>query len=359
MWSMKDWGGMGMTMQTINSNAYRDNMDRAVPRRHDYTRAFESGDWASWQREFREELRKTCGLAAIAAQNNGVPLNPRQEGVEHYPTYTREKWYIQSEPGIENAFYLLLPKEGNGPSPLVLTPHGHGRRGKEVYVANFETEQEEQESLAGDRDIAVQAVEAGYAAIAMDVRGFWEMALEEDMRKGKNNSCTEMQKRAYMYGRTLIGERVYDMGRLIDYALTRPEIDGNRIAITGNSGGGTVSLFAAALDERISVCVPGSYFNTFRASIMSMEHCLCNHIPGMLQLGEMYDVAGLIAPRPLLAVNGVNDPIYPSVAAKEAFGHVQRIYAAMGVPERCELYLGDGGHRYYKAPVWPYMKKYL
>jgi hypothetical protein len=346
-------------MKSFNAIAYRDNMDRAVPRRYDYTTALESGDWARWQREFREELRNTTGLAAVAAQNEGVPLNPRLEGVEQFSTYNREKWYVQSEPGIEIAFYLLLPKEGKGPFPLVLTPHGHGRRGKEVYVANFESEKEEQESMAGDRDIAIQAVEAGYAAIAMDVRGFWEMAYEADMVKGKNNSCTEMQKRAYMYGRTLIGERVYDMGRLIDYALTRSEIDGSRIAITGNSGGGTVSLFAAALDERIKVCVPGSYFNTYHASIMSMEHCLCNHIPGILHLGEMYDVVGLIAPRPMLAVNGVKDPIYPSASAKEAFEHVQRIYEAMGVPERCELYLGDGGHRYYKTPVWPFMKKYL
>jgi dienelactone hydrolase len=349
----------GVSMQTLNPTTYIENMDRAVPRRYDYTKVIETGNWEDWQRKFREELRETTGLAAVAAQNAGLPLKPRQEGVEHFPTYTREKMYIQSEPGIEIAFYLLLPKVGQGPFPLVLTPHGHGRRGKEVYVANFESEQEEKESMEGDRDIAVQAVEAGYAAIAMDVRGFWEMGYEEDVRKGKNNSCTEMQKRAYMYGRTLIGERVYDMGRLIDYASTRPEIDDSRIAITGNSGGGTVSLFTAALDERISVCVPGSYFNTFHASIMGMEHCLCNHIPGMMHLGEMYDVVGLIAPRPLLAVNGVKDPIYPSAAAKEAFEHVQRIYEARGVPERCELYLGHGGHRYYKAPVWPFMKKYL
>jgi dienelactone hydrolase len=346
-------------MQTFNSNVYKKNLDSAVPRRFDYTKALESGNLAEWQREFREELSRLSGLEAISALNAGLPLNPREDGVVHFPTYTREKWYIQSEPGIEIPFYLLLPKKGEGPYPLVLTPHGHGRRGKEVYVANYESEEEEKGGAEGERDIAIQAVEAGFAAIAMDVRGFWEMAFEEDVRAERKNSCTEMQKRAYMYGRTLIGERVYDMGRLIEYAATRPEIDGDRIAITGNSGGGTVSLFAAALDPRISICVPGSYFNTFHSSIMSMSHCLCNFIPGILQLGEMYDVTGLIAPRPLLAVNGADDRIYPSAAAKEAFGHVKRIYTAMDAAERCELYLGDGGHRYYKEPVWPFVKKYL
>jgi len=168
----------------------------------------------------------------------------------------------------------------------VLTPHGHGRRGKEVYVGNFEDEDEQQRALEGDRDIAVQAVTAGYATIAPDVRGFWEMARAEELVDKKNNSCAELQKRALMFGRTLIGERVHDMGRLIDYAATRPELDTSRVVITGNSGGGTVSLFATACDERISVAVPGSYFCTFVASIVSVYHCPCNIVPGIMGLAR-------------------------------------------------------------------------
>jgi len=73
----------------------------------------------------------------------------------------------------------------------------------------------------------------------------------------------------------------------------------------------------------------------------------------------MYDIAGLIAPRPLLAVNGRDDPIFPIAATREAFGHVQAIYSAFGVPERCELYVGDGGHRYYKERVWSFVREQL
>jgi hypothetical protein len=87
----------------------KENLDRAVSRRYNYKKALESGNWAEWQRTFREELRSLSGLAAIAAQNEGLPLSPRADGVKHLPTYTRGKWYIQSEPGIEIAFYLLLP----------------------------------------------------------------------------------------------------------------------------------------------------------------------------------------------------------------------------------------------------------
>ncbi|OUS77270.1 hypothetical protein B1748_09005 [Paenibacillus sp. MY03] len=343
------------------TEAYMQHLGGQADRAFDYTRPLANGEWPEWQRAFRERLTDLTGLSRIREQNRGLPLLPRCTETAEFPGYRREKWYIQVEPGVESAFYLLLPETSKPPLPLVLTPHGHGKRGKEVYVGNYEDEKEREESLAGERDVALQAVQEGYAVIAMDVRGFWEMGREEDLLAGKKSSCDELQRRAYMYGRTLIGERVYDMGRLIDYAATRPEIDTGRIAITGNSGGGTVSFFTGALDERISVCVPSAYYSTFRGSIMHVPHCLCNFIPGMMDLGEMYDISGLIAPRPALFVNGMEDRIFPIESAREAFAHTQAIYNAIDGPnsDRCELYEGNGGHRYYKKRVWSFIQKHF
>ncbi|MDF2721368.1 MAG: hypothetical protein K0Q59_1043 [Paenibacillus sp.] len=345
-------------MIVFDTKSYLDNLDALPGKRLDYTTAEASGDWQGWQSRLREALKEKLGMHRIQA--DGVPLAPRLEASSAHEGYTLEKRYITTEPGVEIPFYLLLPTTaGNGPFPLVITPHGHGRRGKEVYVGNFEDDKERSDSLAGDRDIALQAVSEGYAVIAPDVRGFWEMSRAQEFDKKQNNSCTELQRSAMMYGRTLIGERVHDMGRLIDYAATRSEIDTSRIVITGNSGGGTVSLFAAAIDERISISIPGSYFCTFKRSIVSLSHCACNLVPGILELGEMYDVAGLIAPRPFLAVNGKDDRIYPVEGAREAFAHLQRIYAAMGQPDNCELFVGHEGHRYYKDRVWSFVKEHL
>ena len=145
------------------------------------------------------------------------------------------------------------------------------------------------------------------------------------------------------------------MARLIDWAIAHQGVDPARIAITGNSGGGTVSLFAAACDTRISVAVPGCYFNTFAGSIGSIIHCDCNYVPGILRLGEMHDIAGLIAPRHFLAVAGRDDPIFPVAHTQAAFAQLAKIYAAASVPDRCELYIGDGGHRYYKERVWSFI----
>lgn len=348
-------------MILFNTARYMQNLYKQTERAFDYNKAMQTGDWKKWQEAFREQLAELTGLNKMKEATKGLPLSPRKTEEVELADHTREKWYIATEPGIEIPFYLLLPKRAAGPLPLVLTPHGHGKKGKETYAGNYENEEERKETLAGERDVALQAVKEGYAVIAMDVRGFWEMSREEEFRADKVCSCDELQKRAFMFGRTLIGERVHDMGRLIDYAATRPEIDVSRIAITGNSGGGTVSFFTAALDERIKVCVPSSYFCTFEGSILNVRHCHCNYIPGMMELGEMYDVAGLIAPRPVLFVNGVEDEIFPIEHTREAFRHTQRIYAAMDPAraDHCELYEGNGGHRYYKERVWPFVREHF
>ena len=71
----------------------------------------------------------------------------------------------------------------------------------------------------------------------------------------------------------------------------------------------------------------------------------------------MYDVAGLIAPRPFCAIAGREDKIFPIASAREAFDRLKRIYEVAGVPDRCELFVGEGGHRYYKEGAWPFIRK--
>ena len=224
-------------------------------------------------------------------------------------SYVRESWRICTEPTVPLPCYLLRPKLAPPDPPLVLTPHGHGH--PHVYVGLFDSPEEEAQIREGERDIAVQAVEQGYLVIAPTTRAFGETRSPAEMDKNAVSSCRLQLMHDLLLGRTPIGDRVWDMSRLIDWAIERQGVDPARIAITGNSGGGTVSLFAAACDTRISVAVPGCYFNTFAGSIGSIIHCDCNYVPGILRLGEMHDIAGLIAPRPFLAVAGRDDPIFP------------------------------------------------
>lgn len=344
------------TMIHFNTPAYRENLQNATRPRFSYRNV---NDWESWRQDFRAALENALGLPLIRTATQDLPLSPRREESVEFETYTREKLTIDTESGIQIPFYLLLPKNVNSPLPVVLCPHGHERRGKEIYVGNYEDAHELSEGIEGEHNIALQAVEQGYAAIAPDVRGFWEMARLEEQQSKANNSCEELQRRALMFGRTLIGERVHDMGRLMDYAATRHEIDATKIIITGSSGGGTVSLFTAALDERIHIAAPSSYFCTFFDSIISIYHCPCNIVPGIMNLGEMYDVAGLIAPRPALMIHGREDDIYPFDATRVAFEHLKKIYGSQGVESNCELFAGAGGHRYYKARTWDFVREHL
>lgn len=346
-------------MLHFNTPAYLDHLAASTDRQFDYHQPLENGDWASWQSAFRERLGQALGLPGIREAARRAPVSSRLVETVELSSYVREKRFIVTEPGVEIPCYILLPRGASGPVPLVLTPHGHTKRGKEIYAGNYADEAEREQGEQGERDIALQAIAQGYAAIAPDVRGFHEMSQEVDYHNPIGRSCEELQRMAMMYGRTLIGERVHDIGRLLDYAATRPEIDSERVAITGNSGGGTVSLFAAAMDERIKVSAPSSYFCTFAASIVAVHHCVCNVVPGIMELGEMYDIAGLIAPRPFLAINGKEDPIFPIDGTRTAFQHVQNIYEARGCAANCELYEGEGGHRYYKARVWDFFGEHL
>jgi dipeptidyl aminopeptidase/acylaminoacyl peptidase len=121
----------------------------------------------------------------------------------------------------------------------------------------------------------------------------------------------------------------------------------------GNSGGGTISLFSAALLDRIAFAVPSCYFCTFRESVMSIYHCPDNFIPGLLKIAEMADILGLFAPKPVIIVAGEEDDIFPIQGTRRAFSDLQEIYAAAGAKNRCHLVVGSGGHRFYAEDAWP------
>jgi hypothetical protein len=123
------------------------------------------------------------------------------------------------------------------------------------------------------------------------------------------------------------GLRVWDVMRLIDHIDTRPDVALDHLPCVGLSGGGTATMYVTALDPRITSAYISGAINTFRDSIMTIQHCVCNYVPHLPEYAEMPDVAGLIAPRPLMVENGADDPIYP--ARVTALVTLRR-YAAVG-----------------------------
>jgi len=280
-----------------------------------------------------------------------VPLNPTVEYTEEYETFTEHRISFDVEENVRAVCMLCIPKLGKKKYPLAICLQGHG---KGMHVSMGRRKYESEKPDTGDRDVAVQALRRGYAALSLDQRGFGERRTDVEMPTGKDGSpkCQVTAMNALMVGRTLIGERCWDVSRAIDLALTYPEIDGDRILCTGNSGGGTTTYYAACLDERIKVAMPSCAVCTYESSICSIYHCVCNYIPRIARYMEMGDLAAAIAPRKLIVINGAKDPIFPQAGVEQCFDTIKSIYTAAGVPDHCALATGEGGHRYYAAQAW-------
>lgn len=315
-------------------------------------------DFQKWQKSFRPELKKVLGVTILEEQLAGFKPKAERLSSEDLGYATREKWRIWTEPTVPLPFVMLRPKGDGKLRGLVIAPHGHSKN-TELYAGIYHTSEEREKGEVGERDVAVQAVKEGYIAIAPTTRGFGETRTQADLKIDADRSCRTLLLHNILVGRTAIGDRVWDVSKIIDWALENLPVDAQKIIVTGNSGGGTVTLFAAACDTRINVALPASYFNTFYGSIGTFRHCECNYIPGILNLGEMADVAGLIAPRPFCAINGKLDVSFPIVEARKSFSHLKEIYTAAGVPDKCELYEGPEGHRYYKDGAWPFVRRQL
>jgi hypothetical protein len=127
----------------------------------------------------------------------------------------------------------------------------------------------------------------------------------------------------------------------------------------GISGGGTCTLFSAALEPRIKVAMVSGYLNTFRGCIMSVAHCIDNYVPNIMQWAEMYDVAGLIAPKPVFFESGERDHNFPIAYSRASFEKVKHIYEVFGVPDAAQHETFDGPHTFWGNRGLPFLAKNL
>ena len=146
---------------------------------------------------------------------------------------------------------------------------------------------------------------------------------------------------------------------LLDYIATRSELDSSRVGCMGVSGGGTATVFAAALEPRIRVAMVSGYLNTFRDSVGSLAHCIDNYVPGILNWAEMHDIAGLIAPRPLFVESGEQDNIFPIKASTESFNRVREIYGVFGAADRVDHEVFQGEHSFWGKRGIPFGARHL
>ncbi len=308
-----------------------------------------------WQQKLREKVTELIG--GFPARK--IPLNPQTLEVKEFPGYRREKFVFASREGASVLGYVLTPKSGSAPHPSMICLPGHGR-GVDDIVGIDDKGADRTDKAGYQHDFAIQCVEHGMAAVAIEQIGFGCRRDERARARGLgNSSCQPSAGAALLLGQTMVGWRVWDVMRTIDWIETRSELDPKRVGCMGISGGGTITTFAAALEPRIKAALISGYLNTFRDSILSLSHCIDNYVPGILNWCEMYDVAGLIAPLPLFVESGDKDGIFPVEASRESFARAKKVYEVLGQGALAEHEVFAGEHSFWGKRGLPFLAAHL
>ena len=314
----------------------------------------ESRNYPEWREEIKEKLIELLGLDVIA--ENAVS-DPKMEIVEEEQKdgYKQIRFEFESENGSVVPCYILVPDGLLDKAPVVITLQGHNHMGFRSSIGDPGPDTEDYDTGRGT--FAIQAVKEGYIAVAIEQRGMGERRAQNTLiRRVSLNpgsgSCYWEATTAQMLGRTLIGERVWDIQRTIDLLSNFSECDTDKIVITGNSGGGTASYYAACMDERIKICAPSCAFCPYPESILRYYHCSCNYIPNAYRYVDMQDLSCLIAPRRLAIVAGKYDTGFPLKGVMRGYETVEKIYKMAGASENCSLTVTDKKHFWCEDVMW-------
>jgi len=332
----------GLEDRRFDPVAFSRDLYAAAPRRLRF-QARTRPEAEQWQRELGAKVTELVG----GFPSERAPLRPHTVETRSFPAYRREKVVFDSRAGVSVLAYVLTPSPAASPSPVMICVPGHGR-GVDDIVGIDDQGRDRTDKAGYQHDFAVQVAEAGLAAVAIEPMGFGCRRDPLNAQRGlAQKGCEPIAGGALMLGQTLIGWRVWDIMRTLDFIATRPDLDAARSGCMGISGGGTATLFAAALEPRLKVAMVSGYLNTFRDSIGSLAHCVDNYVPGILNWAEMHDVAGLIAPRPLFVESGEQDRIFPVQASVESFRAVREIYKVFGAEDRVEQEVFPDEHTFW------------
>jgi dienelactone hydrolase len=297
-------------------------------------------DWEAGRSQAREQLLDMFGLDAEAltpasAEQLAAVVTGRLTfaGESGRSGCVVEKLHYQSRPGLYVTANLYLPSDASAehPCPAVLYLCGHGRVVEDgVSLGNKVHYQHHGAWLA----------EHGYAVLMIDTLQLGEI---EGIHHG-----TYREGRWWWPSRgyTPAGVEALNGLRGVDYLLTRPEIDPERIGATGRSGGGAGSWWAVALDERVKAAIPVAGITDLRDHVV--EGCIKGHCDCMFTVNtyrwDYPQLAALAYPRPLLLANTDQDPIFPLGGVMRTQAQVRRLYTLGGKPDAFGVAITSGGH---------------
>ena len=204
----------------------------------------------TWQREVRPALKQTLGFSGASQRDAfpAAPLHPRQLESVDKGDYVREKWLLRTSAHTLMPVYILIPKQGTAPHPVVVAFHGHGYGVKDI-VGLWEDGAERDTPDGYHKDFAVALCRRGFVVAAPEISCFGERQtdfsyLNTVIGQEAPTTCDHTAKLAFHLGGSAAGLRAHDARRLIDYLETRSDVDANRLGAMGISGGGMHTFFS-------------------------------------------------------------------------------------------------------------------
>ncbi|MEQ8786296.1 MAG: acetylxylan esterase [Pirellulaceae bacterium] len=284
---------------------------------------------AAYQQRMREFFIRQLG-----GFPDRTPLNAQVLGKLPGDGYRVEKVIYESQPNHHVTATLFLP-EGDGPFPGVVVASGHSRTAKTAeYNQRF----------------GIALAKNGIAGLCYDPIGQGERSqILSDDGQPKSSSTTRehtlMGVGSILVGTNTARYRIWDGIRSIDYLCSRDDIDAERIGFTGCSGGGTLTSYVMALDDRVRCAAPACYLTTFRRLIETIgPQDAEQNIFGQVGYGmDQTDYALMRAPRPTL-ISATTGDFFDIQGSWNNFRQAKRIYTRLGFAERVDLVEADGGH---------------
>jgi cephalosporin-C deacetylase-like acetyl esterase len=272
-------------------------------------------------------------VSALGGFPERTPLNARKVGEGSGEAFRYEKIIYESRPNFFVTAVLYLPVT-EGPYPGVLVPCGHSNNGKaaEAY-----------------QRACILLARHGIAAFCYDPIGQGERRHYQD-ENGVPNVSTTVEHTIFDVGAILTGTniaqyRIWDGMRGIDYLQSRPDIITDKIGVTGNSGGGTLSSYIMALDKRVAVAAPSCYVTSWKRILETIgPQDGEQNIFGQLKQGlDHADYIHIRAPKPTLMLTATQD-FFDIQGSWDTFREAKRLYTRLGVPERISLVETDEKH---------------
>ena len=267
-----------------------------------------------------------------------LPLNPQIFGKIERSDYTVEKVYFESYPGFFCTGNLYRPRGKDGPFPAIVSPHGHWDRGRLENI--------ERGSIPGR---CINFAKQGYVIFSYDMVGYNDSGQQVDHRSFPNGD------REAIWGISLLGLQLQNAIRSIDFLQSLPDVDPDRIACTGASGGGTQTFMLMAIDDRIKVSAP---VNMISAHMQG--GCLCENAPNLRIDFSNIEIGAMMAPRPLLLVSATGD--WTKDTPDVEYPAIHSIYQHFGAADKIHQVQIDAEHNYNKASreaVYQWFAKWL